>query len=153
MTVSSSPQVLTQEVFREFNRYCKKFLKELQVTFPNLTVLKFMYGSFYILKKLNKKTPHKIFNNLVVTPYEKQLRARDSDFFLRPEFDIQFWTSWITDLKATFAECDEQDRKAIWDHLNVLMVLNKRCLEYRKKNVAEDSGDETPYDNGMIVKT
>lgn len=144
--MSSQQQPLTSEVFREFNRHCKKFLKELQESFPHLTVLKLMYASFYVFKKMNKKLPHKVFQNYLVKHYEKQIRARDNDFFTRPEFDIPLWSSWIKDLKQTFVTLDDDNRKAIWDHIHVLLVLNKRCLEYRKKNVQEDSGDEVDFD-------
>jgi hypothetical protein len=137
---SSAP--LTNQVYKDFNKQIKGFLKELIANFPHMDILKLVLTSFTILKKINKKMPHKMFNKYLAC-YEEQFLKRDEAFFLSDAFQSSFWPQLVDASKQQWVLLDQVNKNAIWDHFAALIGLNKRCLVYRKKIAPEeDSGDE-----------
>jgi hypothetical protein len=125
-------------------------MKELSTAFPHIGFVKFMSASFYLLKKMNKRYPHRIFDKYLGSPYEKQLLDRNEAFFVDPAFNIAYWDNYINNIKEVWKTLDQTNKNVVWDHLTVLVALNRKCLEYKRNKAgacagaADDSGDDLP---------
>lgn len=133
---------LTNQVYKDFYKYMKTFLKELIAAFPHIGEIKIILASCTISKKLNKKLPHKLFNKYIAAHYEKQIVERDEDYFLSDEFKFSFWETIEKVIKRELKSLDDVNKRVIWDHLQCLIVLNRKCLDYRRRKEEDDSGDE-----------
>ena len=136
---------LTNQVYKDFNKYMKSFLKELIVVFPNIGEIKIILASCTISKKLNKKLPHKLFNKYIACNYEQHIVDKNELYFLSDEFKFSSWEAIEKMIKRELRSLDDANKKVVWDHLQCLVVLNRKCLEYRKKKDEDDSGDEHVY--------
>ena len=139
--MSTTNQPLTNQVYKDFNKYMKGFNKELLANFPHIGMLSLMNTSYVVCKKLNKKLPHKLFNKYIAV-FEKEILSKNEPFFLSDRFTSSFWPSFVEMIKTEWIKLDEANKEAVWTHMQVLVALNRRCLEYRQKKYEPDSGDE-----------
>lgn len=136
---------LTNQVYKDFNRSLKAFLCELTEGLPHVGLLKFMNTSFYVLKKMNKRFPQRIFDKYLGS-YEKKLLDRDESFFSSPDFSIPYWDGYIQQIQDVWKTLDAENKKAVWDHIVVVIALNRKCIEYRKSKRVSNGGDDSDVD-------
>lgn len=139
--------------YKALNKAIKSFFTDLTDAFPTLLGVTLMSGSFTVLKKLNKKLPHKYFQELINIPYRNNIKTRDDTFFVNGTPDVpKFLTSQIDSLRNTWMKLDNENKKIIWDHLEVMVALNDKVIEYRqsknKPSIVQMNDDDIVKNEG-----
>jgi hypothetical protein len=117
-----------------FNTQLDKFLDELIQTYPQDKDFSYYKRLIDNLKKFNIRKPIEMFA-FVVQKHVKQIQERDSDFFFN-NFDmiVSNETSdknsqseafrLFDNIKNYWGEMPVENKKVIWDYLNVLTKLS-----------------------------
>ena len=117
-----------QDHYKRFNKYTKQLYKELLKLFPKDPILTLASTSFIIMKQLNKQSPAEFFHKSITTPYAEDIMNKQT-FFLEESFNIPICDGFNKKVKDTWAVLDEANRTALWDHMHVLLVLCKKCMQ------------------------
>ena len=118
--------------YKDFNNGIKLFLKELIRNFPHVGALSAFLTAFKLLKLINKKLPHKWFQDLVNIPYGSYIAVKDDSFFTSPDFKTYpLYQHFIPLLRETWCGCDVANKDAIWSHLQFVITLNQKIINYR----------------------
>lgn len=113
----------------EFNLHLKHLIRCLKTSYPEIKELYIMYGLYKIMKTVNKKMPQKYFHKLVADKYSNDIINKNFDIFMSDEFDDPDVTYILIPLKLKFNLLSNDEKNIIWEHLIVLLSLNKRCIE------------------------
>ncbi len=116
------------DVYTNFNKYSKVFLKDLIATYPDTKAFKIMLVTLNTLKKVKKSLPHTLLNKFMFKDYGDKIMARDEKFFASDAFQFSIWPECTDTLKELLRTCDEHNKQAIWNHLNGMLALHKKCL-------------------------
>lgn len=120
----------------KFNRKAKEFLKDITTTFPQLSDLRTMKNALKVIKKISKKTPQRVFED-VVTPHKQYILARDNDFFLSGKFQ----NDNLTGLKTIWPSLTDDNRTHIWNHLHILVILSDACKKLESQGTVVSDED------------
>lgn len=107
-----------------FQQELKSFLKNLIKVFPEDRDLKMITSSLNIA--LMDDPDNKIINGFYKTlsPFEEYIDTRDQRFF------YEYTSSEIplfSKLNSYWEMLDTDNRKIVWDYLQVLFLLSKKC--------------------------
>lgn len=118
--------------YKAFNHQLKTFFRECDKTFPELVCFKIMLGAYKLLKSMNKKLPQKYWQNLVMLKHGDSIRSRSDASFFDPNFaPPAIYSSMVDSMKNTWILLDAQTKNTIFDHMQVLVAINDKCIEYR----------------------
>ncbi len=126
-----------------FNTQLDKFLDELIQTYPEDKDFAYYKRLIDQLKRFNVRKPVEYFAS-VMQKHVVQIQARDSDFFfnnvtelITSETDNSSNQSeafrLFTNIKKYWSEMPEDNKKVIWDYLNVLTKLSVAYLVQNTK--------------------
>jgi len=124
---------MDKNVYKEFNKYSKNFIRELIKNFDHISEFKIMFGLYKILKTFNKKLPYKYFNLYIAIDFKSHIVTRDESFFMSDGFKPRAYTEFVDIIKREWVLLDNANKNALWDHLNLLIYLSDKCSEYRKQ--------------------
>lgn len=121
-----------------FNNQLDKFLNELIQTYPEDKDFTYYKRLIDNLKKFNVRKPIEYFAS-TIQKHTKQITERNSDFFLNnfgqivneegADKDTQNEAFRLfNNLKKYWLEMPEDNKKVIWDYLNVLTKLSIQFL-------------------------
>lgn len=140
---SNSQSQITEDVYKKFNKSVKEFLKELMKGFPAIKELKFVYAGYKLVKSFGKKLVQRYWDEAVGTPYGVHIREKSDAFFMDPNFALpkgyQFYSNYIPVFQSLWSSLDENNKNAIWNHLQVILYLNQECKLYRQNKVKDAS--------------
>jgi hypothetical protein len=117
--------------YKDLNKHIKDFFRELDKTY-DVWCFKMMLAGYKILKTMKKSLPHKYFQEYVYIPHAEGIKKRDDAYMLSYE-PPKLYASLVKTLREMWIQQDQATKNTIWDHLNVLLVLNEKCIEYRKQ--------------------
>jgi hypothetical protein len=125
MTISK----MSSDHFKRFNKYTKEFFKELSAMFPDDTSLKLAFQSFKLLKSISKRSPAEYFKDAILSKYGDDI-INKNPFFILDTFncDISF-PIILEKIKTIWVVLDKKDQQFVWEHLQVLQVLNNKCFQ------------------------
>ena len=126
-----------------FNTQLDKFLDELIQTYPEDKDFAYYKRLIDQLKRFNVRKPIEYFAS-VMQKHVVQIQARDSDFFfnnvnhlITSETDDSSNQSeafrLFTNIKKYWSEMPDDNKKVIWDYLNVLTKLSIAYLLQNSK--------------------
>lgn len=118
-----------REVFKEFNRGLKKFIREMIEVYPEIKELKMMLAAYKVMKTLSYKRPQRVFNSLIADKHSADIINGNFDVFLDESFTYDGFSDICEGLKKAFKGVDNANKQAIRDHMLALLYLNKKCLE------------------------
>ena len=121
-----------------FNNQLDKFLEQLIQTYPEDKDFTYYKRLIDNLKKFNIRKPIEYFAS-TIQKHTKQIMERDSDFFLNnfgqivndegADKDTQNEAFRLfNNLKKYWLEMSDDNKKVIWDYLNVLTKLSMQFL-------------------------
>lgn len=121
-----------------FNTQLDKFLNELIQTYPEDKDFTYYKRLIDNLKKFNVRKPIEYFAS-TIQKHTKQITERNSDFFLNnfgqivneegADKDTQNEAFRLfNNLKKYWLEMPDENKKVIWDYLNVLTKLSMQFL-------------------------
>lgn len=112
-----------------FNRKMMDMLEDMAACFPEVTEFALAISpAGRMLISLDPCHGQKLFNTFVALPYESRILARDEAFLMNQTEFGPTDVNVVTLIKRVWKEASSEDRDAIWKHLHVLIILNKRCV-------------------------
>lgn len=124
---------MAEHTYNMFNRKLTDMLEDLAECFPDITEFSMAISPpARLLLTLDPSQAQRIFQDYVVSPYEKHILSRDDVFLLSQE---QFGPVGTLDtgdivalIKRVWKEASNENKDAIWRHLHVLVLLSNRCM-------------------------
>lgn len=116
--------------YSEFNKHVKEFLRELEKSF-DIWCFSFMIAGYKMLKSVHKSLPHKYFQEYVYIPHASSIRNHCDKSMLEYQPPI-LYANLVQALQEVWKQQTQETKDTIWAHLDVLIVLNERCIEYRR---------------------
>lgn len=120
-----------------FNRKIVEFIENLIYIFPEVNDFKVFKTACDWAIGMDVTSAQQIFNICVGQPYEVQIMEKDEKFFLKENYDeyndyIKLYgndMNLVEKLKNIWSIIDESNKEVIWQYMQVLIFLNKRCLQ------------------------
>lgn len=109
-----------------FNRKLIDFLTDLRPVIGTLPEYTLALASAKMMAAADVRQNQLMFDTYVITPYEQRILSRDETFFME-QYDDPTNVGLVQLLKAAWSTMSPCDRDAVWSHLQVLVVLNRRC--------------------------
>jgi hypothetical protein len=125
----ASASALAVSPFALFNRKLLDFITDLKPIIGHVSEYSMVCTSVKLMAQLDERKNHAFFDAYVASPYEVKIATRDDAFFLEEDFDSVDDIGLVQLLKRTWSSLGEDDKNAVWDHLQVLLVLNRRCKD------------------------
>jgi hypothetical protein len=118
----------SKPLFKAFNLAAKTYAREMIRLFPDVPETKTMLSVYKITKHINYRLPQILFHRFIAVPFEERMLKRE-EFFMEPGFTLQtpFMNSFIPFVQGAWRQMSEGDRKANWDHIEVILALSRRC--------------------------
>ena len=111
-----------------FNRKLCEFIDDLTCSFPELNDFKLFKNMLELAIYIDKKSPHKMFDNTVAKLYRDKIISKNEDFFLDEQYNTAYNDiNLINKLKTVWKTIDNSNKEIIWQYMNVLLILNDRC--------------------------
>ena len=114
-----------------FNRKMSEFLLDLQQTFkghrqgPRFAECRAWAN---LSTKIDEKQLQRYFDHFVVAPYGQLIKDRNDSFFMEHDFEKEkLEMTLLEDLKSLWTSMSQENKDAIWNHLNLLLILNAKC--------------------------
>jgi hypothetical protein len=105
-----------------FNELMDRFIMELRETFPGEPAIKKWYNAMDLMKGSNTNGIMEVFM-ANVTPYSKELMAKDDSFFISDDHSIKIIKD--LNLKKLWKEDDlsANTKNAIWQYIQTLFMM------------------------------
>lgn len=112
-----------------FNGKLKEMVDDMKCVVGHLTEYTLLSGGVTWLAAHQPTRNQELFDTYVCQPFEKYIVRRDEQFFLSTDYGgvNNNQMNLVQMLKSVWATLGESDKNAIWNHLNVLTVLNDQC--------------------------
>lgn len=112
-----------------FNRKLLEFLDDVKPLLGHLPEYTMMMSSAGVASKLQPGVNQQVFDAYVAVPFEEQIMRHDETFFLEKQDYSRSAArgGLVSLLKAIWGDLSSHNKDAIWQHLKVLVVLNRRC--------------------------
>lgn len=127
------------DAYTLFNRKLEEFAKELVTAFPFINDFKLLKNAVRMASLMDEKVPQRVFQEYVALPYDAFILKKDEQFFLEETYDAAMRNAKETTpnvdlnivekLKLVWKSLDASSKDALWQHMQVLSVLNKRCMQ------------------------
>ena len=116
-----------------FNAKLLEFMQDLIDTYKH-------DGDFVVCKNLTEISisydytmPQQIFHMYVVDKYEEQIVTGNEDFFLQETYDPSVTDIQVVNkLKQMWQTLDPNNKKIVWQYMQVLVVLDRKCTALAK---------------------
>lgn len=116
-----------------FNQKLLDFADDLQAVKANLGAnvpeIDAFRPAVAMASSFDPQKPQQLFNEHVGSKYDKQIAQKDEQFFLTERYQDMGEMNLVELLKRLWKTLSPQNKHAIWQHLQVLVVLNKKCLQ------------------------
>lgn len=116
-----------------FNRKLTDMMEDLAACFPSVTEFAVALSPpARMLLCIDPCHGQHMFHQYVAVPFERHILSRDEKFMMSqehfgppdgPGHDV------VAMIKRVWRAASTQDQDAIWKHLQVLLILNKRCID------------------------
>ena len=117
--------------FDAFNKEAKHVLKDMRDTFP---VLSSGIGILLITLKVSKhmggrRMTHRIFGELVLTPFRERFSSRDAIFFCSDAFMVPGHDDFVSTLKPLWRDLDASSREFVWNRMDSLIGVHGLAVD------------------------
>jgi hypothetical protein len=119
--------------YKRFNTSLKFFIRELIEIFPQYTIFDTCHTAYKIVKTISKKLPRNNFNDIIAINYRQLILNEDESLFDK-KLDFNESLSHISMIinelpcfKDVWIHISAENRKIIWQHLKVLLLLSDKC--------------------------
>lgn len=110
------------------NRKMCEFIDDLTYSFPEFNDFKLFKNMLEMAIYIDKRSPHKMFDDTIAKLYRDKIISKNEDFFLDEQYNASYNDiNLINKLKAVWKTIDNGNKETIWQYLNVLLILNDRC--------------------------
>lgn len=113
-----------------FNRKLCDFVNALKECCPEVGEFATWAPLVELAVTMNPNCAHSTFYSMVVEPYGEKIRNKDASFFLAHTYSehssADSFANIVDKLKQVWKDMSDENKEAIWKHLQVLMVLCMR---------------------------
>lgn len=117
--------------FELFNRKLADFIEDLAPLMQHMPDYQMLRATAALLSSMQPRKNQEYFDMYVAAWFERQILDRDEEFFLSRDYpdaqDTCQDLGIVPMLKAVWTSLAQGDRDAVWAHLKVLVLLNRRC--------------------------
>lgn len=116
-------------MWRMFNRKLLEFIEDLRPLLDHIPQYAMVYNSAKMISGLEPTHNQDFFNKFIAEPHEARILAKDEAFFLAGDAQLvgESNVNLLNILTAVWSRASDEDKRAIWAHLQVLLVLNRQC--------------------------
>lgn len=119
--------------YNMFNRKLTDMLEDLAACFPTVTEFSMAISPpARMLLSMDPTQGQRMFQEYVAMPFESHILSRDEAFLMSQEQFGPAGAPVVGDIvaliKRVWSGASMENRDAIWKHLHVLIVLNRRCI-------------------------
>lgn len=111
----------------------------LSKMFPEDPDLAFTKNAVYMLKKNNPRKLQTAFNEYIYK-YNEQVMKKDEKFLIETDFlddenvrekasNVEYAEKIMNNLRKYWNQMDDESKENIWKYLQVLMLLNQKCMK------------------------
>ena len=115
-----------------FNRKLIDFLTDLCPVIGKLPEYSLALASAKMIAVADVRQNQLMFDSFVAVPFDEKITARDESFFMT-EYTDPTNVGMVQLLKVAWSTMQDSDHEAVWSHLQVLVVLNRRCKALLRK--------------------
>lgn len=125
-----------------FNKKMMEFIDDLILLCPELKDFKILKTASTLMMMTDKDFVRTVFNWGVTAPFEQNILDRNEVFFLQQSFNA--YTPYLQQygndlnvikaLKTIWADLGSENKEAVWRYLQVLVILDKRCIQTATKS-------------------
>lgn len=123
------------EPYKDFNHAIKTFIRDLICAFPEVKDFKTFLSLYKMAKSITKKFPQSIFSDVLVSKYRIHVINEDPSFLTFELFNndnipvpMRLLVKDLNQLQNCWINMSDEDRKNVWNHLKVLIVLSDKCM-------------------------
>jgi len=125
------------QLYTLFNNKLCDFFEDLYNVIGHLPEYSILTSSATLLSKIDPSQNHKFWVQHVESHYGEKIAARDESFFLQNDYSTHLEPGCtspdiVTMLKHTWGTLSEDDKTAVWDHLDVLLKISGYIMSEKK---------------------
>ena len=128
-------EMCVEKVLR-FNKALKCMLRDLIDAYPEYSEFNIGLMMYKIVKTINKKLPSRFFKQIFVEKHRDNISNRDDSFFNLEIFqnsdlplNVKLLVNKLNGLYDIWKLMDDNNKRIVWDHLNVLLQLSDALEE------------------------
>jgi hypothetical protein len=133
---------MSQVFIEVFNKKTDEFFKDLVAAFPAVTQFGTFKAGFQLMKNINERRPQQLFHKYIYEKYGEQIKNKDEQFFMVTDLTNtglqstsgENWGLFVDNLRGIWKTMDAENKKVIWDYLNLLVKLNEKIVEITAGN-------------------
>lgn len=125
------------EIVKTFNEKLVEFVKDLILLYNDNDLYNFK-NSINMITIIDERKPIKIFRDVIVNKYKKQLFAKDEQFFLKHHYEdemacrekkeeVDMSTNLVVKIKSYWQDLTNENKEIIWKYFKLLVIL---CEKY-----------------------
>lgn len=129
---------MKKHVYTKFNRAIKETLRTMGKIVPSLsTQLATVVMLVKVTKHIGIKWPYKYYIELIDTPYNKEIVAQNTNFFMNdPQFDIVGFSDITADVKCELRNMTTDQISSMWKLIN---SINEACNDVKHYRALRDT--------------
>ena len=110
-----------------FNKKLMGFVEDLLLLCPNMAEFVLFKTTLSITASMTPKLPQQVFHSTVTEKYSECITNKSEDVLLNESYtDITDDLNIIDKIKHIWKTLTDENKNAIWQHLQVLLVLSNR---------------------------
>ena len=127
------------EIVKTFNEKLVEFVKDLILLYNDNDLYNFK-NSINMVNMIDERKPIKIFRDVIVNKYKKQLFTKDEQFFLEHHYDdemacrekkeeVDMSTNLVVKIKSYWKHLTNENKEIIWKYFKILVILCEKYFE------------------------
>jgi hypothetical protein len=127
------------EIVKTFNEKLVEFVKDLILLYNDNDLYNFK-NSINMITLIDERKPIKIFRDVIVNKYKKQLFTKDEQFFLEHHYDdemacrekkeeVDMSTNLVVKIKSYWKDLTNENKEIIWKYFKLLVILCEKYFE------------------------
>lgn len=127
------------EIVKTFNEKLVEFVKDLILLYNDNDLYNFK-NSINMITLIDERKPIKIFRDVIVNKYKKQLFTKDEQFFLEHHYEdemacrekkeeVDMSTNLVVKIKSYWKDLTNDNKEIIWKYFKLLVILCEKYFE------------------------
>lgn len=127
------------EIVKTFNEKLVEFVKDLILLYNDNDLYNFK-NSINMVTLIDERKPIKIFRDVIVNKYKKQLFTKDEQFFLEHHYEdemacrekkeeVDMSTNLVVKIKSYWKDLTNDNKEIIWKYFKLLVILCEKYFE------------------------
>ena len=127
------------EIVKTFNEKLVEFVKDLILLYNDNDLYNFK-NSINMVTLIDERKPIRIFRDVIVNKYKKQLFTKDEQFFLEHHYEdemacrekkeeVDMSTNLVVKIKSYWKDLTNENKEIIWKYFKLLVILCEKYFE------------------------